>query len=195
MTSRSISAKPAKANSSRFSFPVELGWIVKQRPTVHGESDAEYDALLAHLSEAIEPDDVVELLWVKDLADVTWESLRLRRLRRELIQYCRDKAIRDKIDELTGTDEPINKKEVAAWSDEAAVTSLEPVSRMIEWLDDQRNTILREIERRRDRLAQRLRIMSDHLLRQIQAARKRHALLQPNDLPKTASRQSQERGL
>ena len=44
-----------------------------------------YDELLARVSGAVKPSDVLEEIWVRDVIDLVWEALRLRRLKADLI--------------------------------------------------------------------------------------------------------------
>jgi len=44
---------------------------------LEGEFEAEYGRLLAQVAAAVRPSDVIEVLWVGDVVDLTWEALRL----------------------------------------------------------------------------------------------------------------------
>ena len=48
-------------------------------PLLAGESAAAYDDLLAGVSGNLKPSDIFEEIWVRKIADFTWESLRWRR--------------------------------------------------------------------------------------------------------------------
>jgi hypothetical protein len=54
-------------------------------PLIKGENSADYDELLAHISGAVKPSDVLEEIWVRDVVDLVWEALRLRRLKASLL--------------------------------------------------------------------------------------------------------------
>ena len=47
-------------------------------PVLSSECLKDYDAILMRLMDFIEPDDVIELFYVKDLAAQIWEIHRLR---------------------------------------------------------------------------------------------------------------------
>jgi hypothetical protein len=49
-------------------------------PLVGGEDAAAYDELLARIAGTVAPADVLEEMWVRDVVDLAWETLRLRRL-------------------------------------------------------------------------------------------------------------------
>ena len=54
-------------------------------PLIAGEDAAAYDDLLARISAALEPSDILEEIWVRDVVDMVWDALRLRRLKAQLL--------------------------------------------------------------------------------------------------------------
>src|SRR5262249_9664763 len=54
-------------------------------PLLDGEDPAAYDDLLARVSGAVKPSDILEEIWVRDIVDLSWEVSRLRRLKADLI--------------------------------------------------------------------------------------------------------------
>jgi hypothetical protein len=52
---------------------------------IPGENAVSYDELLARMTGALKPLDFVEEVWVRDLVDVVWDVLRLRRLKASLL--------------------------------------------------------------------------------------------------------------
>lgn len=54
-------------------------------PLLEGEDSAAYDQLLARVSESVSPTNIIEQIWVGDISDLTWEILRLRRLKAGLL--------------------------------------------------------------------------------------------------------------
>ena len=48
-------------------------------PIIKGEKAKDYRKLLERVYGAIEPADFIEEIWARDLADVTWSMVRLRR--------------------------------------------------------------------------------------------------------------------
>ena len=53
-------------------------------PLIDGEDAAAYEAIYEQILAAIDPKDVFEQFWVRDLADLIWGALRLRRLKTKL---------------------------------------------------------------------------------------------------------------
>jgi hypothetical protein len=54
-------------------------------PLFEGEDAAAYDALQERFTAGIRPEDVFEAMWVRDCADLTWEIMRMRRLKAHLL--------------------------------------------------------------------------------------------------------------
>jgi hypothetical protein len=50
-------------------------------PLLEGEDPAAYDALYERVKAAVEPGDALEEIWARDVVDLIWETLRLRRLK------------------------------------------------------------------------------------------------------------------
>ena len=54
-------------------------------PLLDGESQEVYDTLLARVTGAVSPKDIIEEIWVHDIVNLVWEIQRLRRLRVALL--------------------------------------------------------------------------------------------------------------
>jgi len=67
-------------------------------PILEGENRKDYGQLLEHLFCAVKPADFIEEIWVHDVADVTWE---LRRLRRIHAAFLNDKISRIACDQAS----------------------------------------------------------------------------------------------
>ena len=52
---------------------------------LEGEDIADYEAMLARVTTAVVPEDIIEEFWVRDVVDLVWEALRLRRLKAALL--------------------------------------------------------------------------------------------------------------
>lgn len=50
-----------------------------------GEDPAAYERLLAQVGAAVAPRDIIEEIWVRDIVDLSWEVIRLRRLKASLL--------------------------------------------------------------------------------------------------------------
>ena len=55
-------------------------------PILKGEDSKAYDELLAGISGAVGPKDVIEEIWVSDIAGMTWEIIRYRSYKTGLIK-------------------------------------------------------------------------------------------------------------
>jgi hypothetical protein len=151
-------------------------------PLFEGEDSAGYDELLARVSGAIKPADIIEEIWIRDIVALTWEALRLRRARTALLTANRYAGLKRVLKPLCGTkaydlSEQWARREgeaVAAVDRHLATAGLtmdavmaetmsveielvEKMDRMIASAEIRRNATLREIERRRSDLAARLR--------------------------------------
>lgn len=141
-------------------------------PLIPGEDPRGYDALLKQLTNAVRPKDVFEKIWVRDLADLTLETYRLRRLRDAVFQTY----AHNRVSEILGNSgadelprnwargdpkalEEVNSRLAAlgltidslmADALAANLPVLAPVDRMLAGAEARRNQILRELERHRD---------------------------------------------
>jgi hypothetical protein len=157
-------------------------------PLFEGEDAAGYDELLARVSGAIKPADIIEEIWIRDIVALTWEALRLRRVRAALLTAKRHVGVKQLLRPLYGTEvydlsEQWARREgeavaavdrhlatagltmdaVMAETMSAEIELVEKMDRMIASAEIRRNATLREIERRRSDFAARLRqTMQEH---------------------------------
>jgi hypothetical protein len=54
-------------------------------PLIDGEDQVAYDELLAQVTSAVNPTDIIEKILVRDFVDLDWEVSRLRRLKASLM--------------------------------------------------------------------------------------------------------------
>jgi hypothetical protein len=54
-------------------------------PLIAGEERAGYETMLARVTEAVRPDGILEEAWVRDVVDLIWDAVRLRRLKAALM--------------------------------------------------------------------------------------------------------------
>ncbi len=160
-----------------------LRQLIGPAPVLDGEDGAAYEALRSKFFTSVSPADIVEEMWVNDCVDLTWEILRLRRLKAKRLNYLVNKHIVDDVKYYFDADD---RDEVAHdWYRRESVTvtsvhevleqkgldeetiaaimlfnnkdSFEKIDRLIAGLEGRRNMMLREIDRHRDALARRLR--------------------------------------
>jgi hypothetical protein len=153
-------------------------------PLLDGEDPAAYDELLARVSGAVKPSDILEEIWVRDVVDLVWEALRLRRLKVNLITAEAHNGLerilqplsdnwqtRDALSKAWARRDPKAIKEVDATLASADLTmdavmaetlaheldKIERIDRMIMSAEARRNAVLREVDRHRTSVAQALR--------------------------------------
>jgi hypothetical protein len=150
-------------------------------PLIAGEDAAGYDELLARIAGTLQPADMLEQIWVRDVVDLVWEIFRLRRLKSALLSEAayeglkrvlgdrldgyyelskrwvrRDPAAIKAVDQALAaaglTMEAVRARTLALRIDE-----VERIDRMTMVAEGRRDSILRELERHRASFAQRLR--------------------------------------
>lgn len=211
MTNRPRPAMPRKTDGAHADapasgellppIPAHLDFLFDERPLLPGENADQYDALLRSIVQQVEPSDVIEAIWVKDIIDFIWEAKRLRRWRGQILVQARLKAAEDLIrpalrnadpfgddgiggpsaDELAAgwvTNSEIEKKRVDAMFQERGLTAadvtahgflmnlpaIERIDRLASSVDQRRDTLLREIERKRASFAQQVRTAAADIL-------------------------------
>ena len=124
----------------------ELRLLFGSAPLVVGEDETAYHEFFERVSDAVKQRDFLEEIWVRDIVDLSWEALRMRRIKAEVITYAKNyHRFQDEHLKIT-------------------VDGLERIDRMILSAEARRNNALREIERHRIRLAEALRRATDNLV-------------------------------
>jgi hypothetical protein len=152
-------------------------------PLVEGEDAGAYDELLVRISSAVRPHDIFEEIWVRDIVDLVWEAVRLRRLKACVMTVGTRKALARNLTSLVGgaqadglarawaAREPGARAEVeehlartgigldgiAAQALCFDLGFLERIDRMVMAAEARRNAALREIDRHRATLGRQLR--------------------------------------
>jgi len=158
-------------------------------PLIAGEDQAQYEAMRDQISAAVGPLDFLEEIWVNDVVNLVWETLRLRRLRAAL--FHRD--TRERLSKWITTSDPSRAgKLVTNWAlhepdavaevdaafaragrtiDEVTaeifalkIDELERIDRMVAGAEARRNVALREIDRHRATLGAALGHAADEVL-------------------------------
>ena len=162
----------------------ELGELLGPPPLLPSESLVDYEDLKARLRAKIAPQDVLEEIWLRDILDLQWEVLRMRRLKSRLlgnsspiglesllhrrVNYLdKDKLVegwgrgdKESIKEVEAIlkSRGLNLDDVDAHSLLKRLEPLESIDRMISQAEARRNNALREVERSREAAARRLRV-------------------------------------
>jgi hypothetical protein len=152
-------------------------------PLIWGESAADYDEFLAHISSAVKPADSLEDIWVRDVVDLVWEVRRLRRLKATLLNAEAWKKLEESLGPLMGEDDAYDLAQSWAAGDSKAVRQVdklivsgalsmdavmartlsanlddvERIDRMIMNMEGRRYAALREMDRHREALGEQLR--------------------------------------
>ena len=152
-------------------------------PLIAGEDAAAYDDLLARISAALEPSDILEEIWVRDVVDMVWDALRLRRLKAQLLtasayegmhailsrfldwqyseQLARQWTLRDAAAvtkaEAVLASAGLSAEAVTAQTLALKIDIVERIDHMMVTAEARRNSVLREIERHRASFAHTLR--------------------------------------
>jgi hypothetical protein len=156
--------------TKKFVIPPEVEAQFGLPPLLRGEDDSAYYTLMENFAKLIEPKDMMEWWWVKDMTDHTWEIRRLRRFKVLVVELHRDIVVQS--------------REMLAWHDENAeykpppvldgekdsaqffkchINEYKNIDKLIESAERRRDRILREIEHRRENLARRLRKASEEV--------------------------------
>lgn len=157
--------------------------ILGPPPILESESLDNYNALYDRVRSAVAPADIIEELWVRDVVDLSWDLLRLRRVKSKIFATQAHRGVRailaplneyPRLDDLVGGWAARNKvsmKEVektmrqAGFDQEnleaatlaASIDILERIDRLMWQAEGRRNDALSAIDRRREGLARRLR--------------------------------------
>ena len=234
--SRNRSSHRTREHGQTFKIPPEIAPFLKERPVIREESDKDYDAILFEVAKTVAPSDFIEWMWVKDVADLVWETQRARRARRELLELAFVNSIIGDLEEaqrnlerltqqaaqekniaiLQGVKQqtspenleifqnllekvldaiwecksglpkswrkriprllvdcgiPFDERRVWAEAQLGVLDRLQPLDEYIAALDARRDALFREIERRRETIARRLRLMSDAIIQPLAGGR------------------------
>jgi hypothetical protein len=162
-TARALGKSLPKLDNNKASIetlvPVEIRDVLGEPPLLATEDPNQYDALLTELAREVRPSDFIEWLWVKDIADLTWDIIRYRRIKASYIDgrfrslHVQQKSplvLQHYLDHQRCLD--------------AAVDKLEVIERLLASVEYRRNNALQEIEGRRNALGRALRQTSDQII-------------------------------
>jgi hypothetical protein len=165
--------------------------VLGRAPLIPGDDSSGYDTLLARVSAAVRPGDFIEEAWVRDVVDLIWEAVRLRRLKAALLTACADRGLRDVLTGINVTGNtafalagPWAAREPAAVEKVDAILAaaglgidhvmaqtlrrhigeIERIDRMIASAEARRSATLREIAHHREHLAASLRAAANEAI-------------------------------
>ncbi len=161
-----------------------------QVPLLEGESGNDLHHFRIAALEAIQPRDAIEAVWLQDFISYTWESMRLRRLKMEIVTGAQKTTLYNILNSLpTGELTFVAQKElIRNWAkqESAAIDEvdrllkslgqsmdnvvtaafrnqlddIEQIEKLIGHYDQRRDNAIKELEKRRDTLARRAYIFS-----------------------------------
>src|SRR5438128_1718682 len=154
-------------------------------PLIAGESPAAYEELLLRVANALQPADVLEEIWIRDVVDLVWEASRLRRLKVQLMSAAAHEGMAEVLRPLmavAGQSEAIAKKwaagedpavlqqvesaigkagltmdAVAARTLSVRIADFERIERMLMAVEARRAAALHQLDRHRENFGLRLR--------------------------------------
>ena len=146
-------------------------------PLLPGEKEADYAATVRRIVGVSRPRDAIEEFLIRDVIDLTWEVLRLRRVKAGILRASMGAGVREVLQDVgysilenrpiserwVAGDENARKKvdavlakagltidEVTAKTLERKIDVFERIDRMLASAEARRNNALREIDRHRD---------------------------------------------
>jgi hypothetical protein len=173
--------------------PTDVRALFGDPPLLRGEEASLYNNLMDQFSRLVEPRDMIEWWWVKDMTDHTWEIRRLRRFKVLFVELRRDKVMEHRqadqnrchpkyvpapvpdgkkdTGEMLMQENPKYKlvpvpdsEKDSAQMFRDVVDDYKSVDKLIASAELRRDRTLCEIERRREYLARRLRKASDEII-------------------------------
>jgi hypothetical protein len=186
---RSSKAAPALVGTSELDV-LDRVIAFAPAPLLPGERQADYDNVAARFVTSSQPRDTIEEFLVRDVIDLTWEILRLRRAKAGIIRASMGEGVSeilghvgydvleiDTLSESWAAGDKNARKEVDAILTKAGMTIdevtaktlerkldvLERLDHMLASAEARRNTALREIDRHREALGAAMRQSVDEV--------------------------------
>jgi len=152
-------------------------------PLLAGEDGKGYDELLARVSGSVKARDIFEEMWIRDIVDLSWEILRLKRIATgllaknilyefdDIVEFIELPEPAEKLVERWMANDPAATKRVekilasidltmdglTARAFVSDIENFERIDRLQTTAEARRNAVLREIDRHRSSLARTLR--------------------------------------
>jgi hypothetical protein len=150
-------------------------------PLIRGENVRSYDELLERICATLQPRDSLEEIWIREIVDLVWETFRLRRAKASLMTDAARREVERQLDTIHPGAQQIAIEWAAGGADAAveverllastglsmdrivaramsnALHNMERLDRMLVSVEGRRGAALRELDRHRAPLAQKLR--------------------------------------
>jgi len=171
------SSEPTTAASA----PLAAAPLLGGSPLIRGENVRSYDELLERICATLQPRDSLEEIWIHDIVDLVWETFRLRRAKASLMTDAARRELERQLDAIHPGAHQITIEWAAGGADAAveverllasaglsmdrivahamsnALHNMERLDRMLVSVEGRRGAALRELDRHRAPLAQKLR--------------------------------------
>jgi hypothetical protein len=159
-------------------------------PLLPGEEETDYDTIAVNIVDASKPRNAIEEYLIRDVIDLTWETLRFRRLKAGILRASMDAGVRAILDgvgvpyedrgalaERWAAGDKNARKKIDAILTKAGLTiddvtaktltsqmdNFERLDRMLSSAEARRNNALREIDRHREALGAAIRRKIDEV--------------------------------
>jgi hypothetical protein len=159
----------SECETGKSQIPADIEELWGEPALLSFEDPEIYRKLLLKILADVKPTDAIEWMWLKDIADHSWEIRRLRRLKVHLIERRHDALRRQYIEQCTQAGKPVPDKilineftTAQFWVEELG--SYERVDALLASAEGRLLALLREIGKRRESLASRLRKASDDVI-------------------------------
>ena len=163
------------------SQPLVTAPLLGGSPLIRGENVRSYDELLERICATLQPRDSLEEIWIHDIVDLVWETFRLRRAKASLMTDAARRELERQLDTIHPGAHQITIEWAAGGADAAveverllasaglsmdrivaramsnALHNMERLDRILVSVEGRRGPALRELDRHRAPLAQKLR--------------------------------------
>src|SRR5258707_504248 len=99
--------------------------LLGPRPLIDGEDGTNYDVILERISADVAPADFVEEIWVRNVVDLVWDSVRLRRLKSQLLHAAAHQGLTSVLTPLLDWSSARELSSKWALGDEEAISKVE----------------------------------------------------------------------
>jgi hypothetical protein len=94
------------ASDNALTIPIELSAFSEPSFLLPGENRLEFEVIRDMLIDEVRPETHIEWLWTLDLVDLSWEILRYRGLKQQILHEHRQAAIKAMLQRLDGAGIP-----------------------------------------------------------------------------------------
>ena len=165
--------------------PLAASRVVGPLPLMDAENPKSYQELLGHMSSMLNPQNILEEIWIREIAELTWDAFRLRRMKANGLSRAAHRAVQAALEPLFGEEAKdtasgwVAGKQATVAAVDAAFASAgasmelvvarsvspsrweieqaDRIDRMIGRLEARRKAMLEQFERHREKPAPKLR--------------------------------------